>query len=174
MGVEALRLVERNEAGIAHAVPILKQRFGERCQLGDAVREQHGHTTTWIENQAPDAVVFARSTEEVADLVGICAEHRVPIVAFGTGSSLEGHVNAPAGGVSVDLREMNAVLAVHDEDLDCVVQPGITRKELNEELRDKGLFFPIWFPADAGARLLRSGRRKTELHAGSVHAEALG
>ena len=114
-----------------------------------AVREQHGNTVTWIENQPPDAVVFPQSTEDVQDIVRICAEHRVPIIPFGTGTSLEGHVNAPQGGVSIDVRDMNQVLAVHAEDLDCVVEPGITRKALNEYLRDQGVFFPIDPGADA-------------------------
>ncbi|MCG6885046.1 MAG: FAD-binding protein [Silicimonas sp.] len=139
----------RNETGIKTAVSILKQRFGERLQTGEAIREQHAHTTTWIANQPPDAVVFAETTEEVADVVKIAAEHRVPIIAFGTGTSLEGHVNAPAGGISVDVSRMDKVLAVHPEDLDAVVQPGVTRMALNEYLRDTGLFFPIDPGADA-------------------------
>jgi D-lactate dehydrogenase (cytochrome) len=114
-----------------------------------AVREQHGNTVTWIVNQPPDAVVFPQSTEEVQDVVRICAAHRVPVIPFGTGTSLEGHVNAPFGGVSIDVRDMNKVLAVHAEDLDCVVQPGITRRALNEYLRDQGVFFPIDPGADA-------------------------
>ena len=114
-----------------------------------AVREQHGNTITWIENQPPDAVVFPQSTEDVQEIVRICAAHRVPVIPFGAGTSLEGHVNAPLGGVSIDIRDMNQVLAVHAEDLDCVVEPGITRKALNEHLRDQGLFFPIDPGADA-------------------------
>jgi D-lactate dehydrogenase (cytochrome) len=139
----------RNDSGIETAIGILKQRFGERLQTGQAIREQHGHTTTWIQNQPPDAVVFAQSTGEVAEVVRIAAEHRVPVIPFGTGTSLEGHVNAPAGGISVDVSQMNKVLAVHSEDLDVVVQPGVTRKALNEFLRDTGLFFPIDPGADA-------------------------
>jgi D-lactate dehydrogenase (cytochrome) len=93
--------------------------------------------------------VFPQSTEEVQDIVRICAARRVPVIPFGTGTSLEGHVNAPFGGVSIDVRDMNKVLAVHAEDLDCVIQPGITRKALNEYLRDQGVFFPIDPGADA-------------------------
>jgi D-lactate dehydrogenase (cytochrome) len=114
-----------------------------------AVREQHGNTITWIPNQPPDAVVFPQSTADVQQIVRICAAHNVPIVPFGTGTSLEGHVNAPRGGVSVDFRDMNKVIAIHAEDLDCVIEPGITRKALNEHLRDSGLFFPIDPGADA-------------------------
>ncbi len=88
-------------------------------------------------------MVYAASAEDVQAIVTICAEHRVPIIPFGTGTSLEGHVNAPLGGVSVDLSRMNRILAVHEADLDCVVEPGVTRKQLNDHLRDLGLFFPV-------------------------------
>ena len=123
--------------------------FGNRLVTSQAVREQHGHILTWTPNQPPDAVVFAQSTEDVAEAVKICAARGVPVIAFGTGTSLEGHTNAPYGGVSIDLSQMNAILDVHAEDLDCVVQPGVTRKALNEYLRDTGLFFPIDPGADA-------------------------
>lgn len=145
----ALKRVPRNEAGIEVVVPILKQRFGERCDTGEAVRAQHGHTTTWIANEAPDAVVFVESADDVKAVVDVCREHRVPIVPFGVGTSLEGHVNAPAGGISVDFSRMDKVLEVNEDDLTCTVQPGITRKALNEHLRDKGMFFPIDPGADA-------------------------
>jgi D-lactate dehydrogenase (cytochrome) len=145
----AVEPVARNDAGIAVALPILAQRFGERFVLSEAIRRQHAHTTTWIAPQPPDAVVFPNSTEEVAEIVRICAEHGVPVIAYGVGTSLEGHVNAPGGGVSIDMSGMSRVLAVHAEDLDCVVEAGITRKRLNEELRDQGLFFPIDPGADA-------------------------
>ena len=148
----------RNDAGIETAIDVLKQRFGERLQTGDAVCEQHGHTTTWITNQAPDAVIVPETTEEVSEIVSVCAEYGVPVIPFGTGTSLEGHVNAPAGGVSIDFRDMNQVLAVHPEDLDCVVQPGVTRKQLNEFIRDTGLFFPIDPGADASLGGMASTR----------------
>lgn len=138
-----------NEAGLETALGILKQRFGDRFHTGQSIREQHGHTTTNIPNQPPDCVVFAHSTEDVAETVRIASDHGVPIIPFGTGTSLEGHVNAPQGGISIDLREMNKVLAVYPEDLCVVVQPGVTRMELNEELRATGLFFPIDPGADA-------------------------
>jgi D-lactate dehydrogenase (cytochrome) len=127
----------------------LAARFGNRLVTSLAVRQQHANTTTWIDNQPPDAVVFPQSSEDVQEIVRLCAAHRVPVIPFGTGTSLEGHVNAPFGGVSIDFRDMNQVRAVHAEDLDCVVEPGITRKALNEHLRDQGLFFPIDPGADA-------------------------
>jgi D-lactate dehydrogenase (cytochrome) len=140
----------RNEQGIATALDLLRQRFGvDRVETGQALREQHGHTTTWLKTQAPDAVIFPGSTEEVQEVVRICAAHRVPIVAFGTGTSLEGHVNAPAGGISLDFSKMDRVLEVHPEDMDVVIQPGVTRKALNTHLRDTGLFFPVDPGADA-------------------------
>src|ERR1700728_4058506 len=138
---------ERNAADAVIAA--LAPRYGNRLVTSLAVREQHGHTTTWIANQPPDAVVFPQATEEVQEIVRLCARHRVPVVAFGTGTSLEGQVNAPRGGICLDFRDMNRVLAVHPEDLDCVIEPGITRKALNEHLRDSGLFFPIDPGADA-------------------------
>ena len=148
----------KNEAGIATAINVLKQRFDERLSTAQAVREQHGHTTTFLKNEAPDAVIFARSTEEVSDIVRVCAEYEVPVIAFGTGTSLEGHVNAPHGGISIDLSQMNEILAVHAEDLDCVVQPGVTRMTLNTYLRDTGLFFPIDPGADASLGGMASTR----------------
>ncbi|MCX7567355.1 FAD-binding protein [Sulfitobacter sp. F26169L] len=146
--VQAVALA-RNEEGISAALGILKQQFGERFHTGASIREQHAHTTTWIVNQPPDGVVFARSTQEVADVVKVCAAHKVPIIPFGTGTSLEGHVNAPAGGISIDVSEMDKVLEVNAGDLDCRVQPGVTRMALNTHLRDQGLFFPIDPGADA-------------------------
>ena len=139
----------RDPRAIEAVVQALAARFGNRMATASAVREQHANTTTWIENQPPDAVVFPQSTQDVQDIVRICAGHRVPVIPFGTGTSLEGQINAPQGGVSVDFRDMNRVLAVHAEDLDCVVEPGVTRKALNEHLRDSGLFFPIDPGADA-------------------------
>ena len=147
----------RNEQGIATALGVLKQRFGDRVQTSDAIREQHGHTTTWLRNQPPDGVVFAQSTAEVSEIVKICATHKVPLIPFGTGTSLEGHVNAPAGGICVDLMQMNKVLSVHPGDLNCVVQPGVTREDLNTHLRDQGLFFPI----DPGANASLGGMTAT-------------
>jgi len=143
------RAPERNASGIAAAIAALTAQFGNRVVTSHAVREQHGNTLTWVPNQPPDAVVFPQNTADVQTIVRICAKHGAPIIPFGVGTSLEGHINAPAGGVSVDFRDMTKLLAVHAEDLDCVVEPGITRKALNEQLRDQGVFFPIDPGADA-------------------------
>jgi D-lactate dehydrogenase (cytochrome) len=147
--VEAVARTEPDRKAVDTVITALAARFGNRLVTSQAVREQHGHTTTWIENQPPDAVVFPQATEDVQEVVRLCAAHRVPVIAFGTGTSLEGQVNAPRGGVCLDFRDMNRVLAVHAEDLDCVIEPGITRKQLNEHLRDQGVFFPIDPGADA-------------------------
>jgi D-lactate dehydrogenase (cytochrome) len=127
----------------------LAARFGNKLVTSEAVRLQHGHTLTWLANAPPDAVVFVEDTQDVVDAVGLCAEYDAPVIPFGAGTSLEGHVNALHGGVSVDMSRMNRLLAVHAEDLDCVVEPGLHRIALNEQLRDTGLFFPIDPGADA-------------------------
>ena len=158
MALEGIEKVARNETGIEAVLGILRQRYGERFQTGQAIRQQHGHTTTYIPGQAPDGVLFAEAAEEVQDAVRICADHNVPVIPFGTGSSLEGHVNAPGGGISVDLSRMNKVLAVHAEDLDCTVEAGVTRTQLNDYLRDTGLFFPIDPGADASLGGMASTR----------------
>lgn len=127
----------------------LKRRFSEQASLAAAVCEHHGRDESPYAPVPPDAVVFATSTEDVASLIGLCAEHRVPVIPYGMGSSIEGHLLAVQGGVSLDLSRMNAVLAVNDEDLTVTVQAGVTRKQLNEAIRSTGLFFPIDPGADA-------------------------
>src|SRR5262245_51153104 len=149
MAVAELAGEPRNERAVKAAIAALAAKFGNRLVTSQAVREQHGNILTWIENQPPDAVVFPQSAEDVQDAVRICAQHKVPVVPYGTGTSLEGHINAPEGGVTIDFRDMNRIISVHAEDLDCVVEPGVTRKQLNEYLRDQGLFFPIDPGADA-------------------------
>ena len=127
----------------------LRVVVGERLSTAAPVREHHGNGEDYFDAVPPDAVVFAQSTEEVSEIVKICSKHGAPIIAYGTGTSLEGHVGALHGGVCIDLSEMNDVLEVNEEDLDCRVQAGVTRKQLNEELRATGLFFPIDPGADA-------------------------
>jgi len=148
----------RMRVDAAPALAELAARFGNRMATALAVRQQHAHTTTWVRNEPPDAVLFPQSTSDVQDAVRICARHGVPVIAFGTGTSFEGHVNAPFGGVCLDMKDMNRVLTVHAEDFDCVVEPGITRKALNEHLRDQGLFFPVDPGADASIGGMASTR----------------
>ncbi len=138
-----MAVTDAARSGTATAIAILKQRFGERVQTGEAIRRQHANTVTWLPNEPPDAVVWPTSTEEVREIIDLARTHRVPIVPFGAGTSLEGHVNAPYGGLSLDFAQMDNILAVNERDLDCVVQAGVSRKKLNDYLRDMGLFFPV-------------------------------
>jgi D-lactate dehydrogenase (cytochrome) len=140
------------------ATDILRQRFGDRLLTGNSIREQHAHTTTYLPNQPPDSVVYAENADDVSWIVGVCAEHGCPVIPFGAGSSLEGQLNAPEGGVSIDMSHMNQVVEIHPEDLTVTVQPGITRKALNAQLRDTGLFFPIDPGADASLGGMASTR----------------
>ncbi len=128
---------------------LLRAEFAERCSTAPAVREQHGRDESVFDVPPPQAVVFAESEAEVARVVALCAAHRVPVIPFGAGSSLEGHLLAVRGGVSLDVSRMNRILRVDAEDLTVTVQPGVTRKQLNEALRHEGLFFPIDPGADA-------------------------
>jgi D-lactate dehydrogenase (cytochrome) len=137
------------ESAAAPALDSLRGLLGDRLTTTPAVRERHGQDESWLPGQAPDAVGFANSTEEVVAIVKACAQHGVPVIPFGTGTSLEGHIAALHGGVSIDLSGMNQVVAVNREDLDATVEAGVTRKQLNEHLRDTGLFFPIDPGADA-------------------------
>ena len=127
----------------------LSERFGDRVSRAQAVREQHGRDESPFDVAPPDAVVFCESTEDVAFVVARAAEHAVPVIPFGVGSSLEGHLLAVQGGVSIDLSRMNKVIAVNAEDLTVTVQAGVTRMQVNEEIRHTGLFFPIDPGADA-------------------------
>jgi D-lactate dehydrogenase (cytochrome) len=127
----------------------LKALLGDRVSTSAAVREHHGKDESYFPYALPDVVVFVRSTEEVKDVVDICRRHRVPMIPYGVGTSLEGHILAVQGGVCIDLSQMNQVLTVHEEDLDAVVQAGVTRKQLNEHIKHTGLFFPVDPGADA-------------------------
>ncbi len=130
-------------------IEAIRARWPDQVSTGEAIRSHHAHNFTWLKPQLPDAVFFAASAAEVEAVVRLCAAGRVPIIPFGTGTSLEGQINAPRGGLSLDLSRMNAILAVHAEDLTCTVQAGVTRKQLNDHLRDQGLFFPVDPGADA-------------------------
>ncbi|MBV5290969.1 MAG: FAD-binding protein [Curvibacter lanceolatus] len=133
----------------AALIDALKARFGEQCSTALVVREQHGRDESSFQVPPPAAVVFAQSTTDVADAVRLASQFEVPVIPFGVGSSLEGHLLAVQGGISLDVSRMNQVLSVNAEDLTVTVQPGITRKQLNEEIKSTGLFFPIDPGADA-------------------------
>ncbi len=135
----------------------LKARFGDRCTTALAVREQHGRDESPFDVRPPDAVVFCESTDEVAAIVSLADRHAVPVIPYGVGSSLEGHLLAVQGGISIDLSRMNRVLQVNPEDLTATVEPGVTREQLNREIRDTGLFFPI----DPGANASLGGMAAT-------------
>ena len=144
---------------VAHRAPsvamltALRQRFGERCSTATAVREQHGRDESSYPVTPPDVVVFCESTEDVAAVVALANAHAVPVIPFGAGSSLEGHLLAVQGGVSIDLSRLGRVLHINAEDLTATVQAGVTREQLNREIRDTGLFFPI----DPGANATLGG-----------------
>jgi len=155
--MEAVR-ARHGAADLEQTVSELAAAFGNRLVTSRAVREQHANTVTWVAAEPPDAVVYPQSTEDVQRAVRICARHRAPIIPFGMGTSFEGSVNAPFGGVCLDFKDMNRILAVHTEDLDCVIEPGVTRKQLNAHLRDQGLFFPVDPGADASLGGMASTR----------------
>jgi D-lactate dehydrogenase (cytochrome) len=167
ISVELPEVTRPAPEALAAALAALAARFGNRHVVAQAVCDQHAQSTSWLPRQPPDAVVFPDSAADVQDAVRICARHRVPVIAYGTGTSLEGQVNAPAGGVCIDMRDMTRILAVNAEDLDCVIEPGVTRKLLNETLRDQGLFFPI----DPGAEALKVVRADGEMITTSTRAK---
>jgi D-lactate dehydrogenase (cytochrome) len=145
-------------AGVDAAIEALKSHFGERLSVAEAVRQHHGHDMSRQPTVLPDAVVFAGSEEEVARVVRACFEHGVPVVPFGAGSSMEGHTIPIRGGISLDLTGMDEIVEVHHEDFAAVVQAGVTRKQLNQHIRDTGLFFPIDPGADASIGGMASTR----------------
>ena len=141
---------EINQRAVPQAlIDALKARFGAQCSTALAVREQHGRDESSFQAPPPAAVVFAERTQDVADAVKLAGDHDVPVIPFGVGTSLEGHLLAVQGGISIDVSRMNKVLAVNAEDLTVTVQPGVTRKQLNDEIKSTGLFFPIDPGADA-------------------------
>jgi D-lactate dehydrogenase (cytochrome) len=134
---------------VRSVIEAIRARWPDQVSTAEAMRGHHAHNFTWLKPQLPDGVFFANATDEVEAVVRLCAAERVPIIPFGTGTSLEGQINAPQGGLSLDLSRMNTIVAVHGEDLACTVQAGVTRKQLNDYLRDQGLFFPVDPGADA-------------------------
>ena len=135
----------------------LKEEFGQQFSDSQSILEQHTHTMTIHESELPNGVVFVETKEDVKKVVNICDEYKCPIIPFGVGSSFEGHLNAPFGGISIDMNNMNKILKVYQDDLLVVVQPGVTREQLNTYLRDTGLFFPI----DPGANASIGGMTAT-------------
>jgi D-lactate dehydrogenase (cytochrome) len=142
---------------MVNAIAALSARLGDRVSVNASVRAQHCNTLSEVPGEPPDVVAFAETTDEVAAIVTICAQHGVPMIPYGAGTSLEGQVNAPRGGVSIDLSRMKNIVSVHAEDLDCTVEAGVTRLELNDFLRNDGLFFPI----DPGAEASFGGMVST-------------
>lgn len=141
--------VKKHNQNSGAVIELLRAEFGERVSTAAATCLQHGDDLTWHKAEPPDAVVFPQTTEDVSKIVRLCRAHRMPVIAYGAGTSLEGHINAPYGGICVDLSGMNRILEVHPDDLDVRVEAGVTRKQLNQHLRDTGLFFPIDPGADA-------------------------
>ncbi len=146
-----------NKKNIQECISKIKDKFGQQFSDSKSIREQHSHTMTIHESELPDGVLFASNKNDVSDAVKICNDFRCPIIPFGVGSSFEGHVNAPFGGLCIDLNNMNEILNVYQGDLLVTVQPGVTREQLNTHLRDTGLFFPI----DPGANASIGGMSST-------------
>jgi D-lactate dehydrogenase (cytochrome) len=139
----------RGKNSATQAIAEIRAMLGERITTAQGIREQHGKDQTWNPGAPPDAVAFVDRAEEVQTIVRVCGKFGVPVIAYGTGTSLEGHFSAPFGGICVDLSAMNRILEVNASDLDCRVEAGVTRKQLNAHLRDQGLFFPVDPGADA-------------------------
>ncbi len=131
------------QSSIENTINHLRELLGDRLSTVDSVLQQHGHGESWHPTQPPNAVCFVRSNEEVAKIIRLCAETKTAVIAYGTGTSLEGQVQAVKGGICIDLSQMDAILEVNAEDLDCRVQAGVTRRQLEQHLRNTGLFFPI-------------------------------
>ncbi len=138
-----------NYGNVDDAIDSLKSYFGDQLSLSYAVRDQHGKDTSFHPGKAPDAVIFPKSLSEVQKIVSVCSKLHIPIIPFGTGTSCEGHISALYGGICVDTSQLNAVRAIRVDDLDCTVDAGVTRKQLNAQLHGTGLYFPIDPGADA-------------------------
>ena len=134
---------------VAIVIEEVRGFLGDRLSTSMALREQHAHGEGPALPHLPDAVAFVETVDEVRKILALCHREGVPIVPFGAGSSLEGQVNAVCGGISVDLTRLNSIIEVNREDMDCVVEPGVTREQLNSFIRDAGLFFPV----DPGAEI---------------------
>ena len=154
MGVANPNAKRRLSAALAAA---LQDKFGDRFQSGEAVRLEHGKSETHFKPMPPDAVVFAQDNDEVVEVVNLCRSHDVPLIPYGAGTSVEGNTLAVQGGVSLDLSRMTRIIEVNTDDFDCTVQAGVRREQLNEHLRDQGLFFPI----DPGANATIGGMAST-------------
>jgi D-lactate dehydrogenase (cytochrome) len=141
--------MNRTTGSLENAIDELRQLLGDRLNTSEAVRDHHSGDESWHQEHAPDAVCFGKSVEEVSGMMRICSRHKIPVIPFGTGTGLEGGTVAHHGGICIDVSNMNSILEVNAEDMDCVVQPGVTRKKLDSYLRDSGLFFPIDPGADA-------------------------
>lgn len=167
---------ELSNPKISALIDKLKNILGDRVSINQNLREQHGGGESWHPCQMPDAVCFAQTTAEVSQIVKLCAESRTPVIAYGTGTSLEGQVQAVNGGICIDLSQMNTVIEVNTDDLDCRVEAGVTRRQLNQYLRDTGLFFPV----DPGADTSIGGMSATRASGtnavkyGTMRENALG
>src|SRR5262245_7213841 len=157
MGASVETLARPEQESVDRVVQSLTRDFGERAVVNRSIREQHGHGEGMADSGVPDIVVYPHSNDEVAAIVRQCHVARIPVIAFGVGTSLEGHVAAVYGGVCLDLTQMKRLLEVNTEDLDCRVQAGVTREQLNAELKGTGLFFPI----DPGANATIGGMTST-------------